>query len=316
MEFKDYYAALGVLPDADDQAIKQAYRKLARQYHPDVNPGDTQAEERFKEVNEAYQALSDAERRRTYDEMREQYQRWQQRGGTGDFSYGQWQDAPGGVYARTVNPEDFEDLFGGNAGFSDFFSSLFGQGSGGGARAYDSQPRRGRTYEVGTEVTLEEAYHGATRTIQLGDRRIEARIPPGVQTGSRIRLAGQGAPGAAGGPAGDLLLEIEVLPDARFERDGDDLITEVPVDFLTAAVGGDARVQTLDGTVRLKIPAITQAGTRFRLREKGMPRLGNPGQRGSLYARVKIVLPEDLSDTELEMLREMQDHRHEVSRVA
>jgi curved DNA-binding protein len=302
-EFKDYYAVLGVAPDADEQAIKQAYRKLARQYHPDVNPGDKQAEERFKEINEAYQALSDPERRRKYDDLRRQYQHWQQRGGTGPFNWDQWQVRPGErVYTRTVSPEDLEDLFGGAAPFSDFFSAIFGDVR---DRGRATGPRRGRDLDLPVEITLEEAFHGTTRTLQLDGRRLEARIPPGVRSGSRVRLAGQGNPGAAGGPPGDLYLVVQVAPHPQFERDGDDLTTVVPVDIYTAAVGGEVRVPTLDGAVLLKIPPRTQADTVFRLRGKGMPRLERPSERGDLYARVRLVLPDDLSERELAALREL-----------
>jgi curved DNA-binding protein len=318
MDFKDYYAILGVAPDADEKTIKSTYRKLARQHHPDVNPGDKQAEERFKEIGEAYQALGDPERRRKYDELRAQYQSWQQQGGRagGGFDWGQWQAAPGQhTYTREVSPEDLEDLFGGADPFSDFFSSLYGQAEYRQAgRAREPRPRRGRDIEATAEITLEEALHGTSRSIQIGDRRIEAKIPPGVRTGSRIRLSGQGAPGGAGGPAGDLYLLVEVLPHERFERDGDDLTTEVPLDIFTAAVGGDARVQTLDGTVRLKIPPRTDAGKTFRLRGKGMPRSDRPGERGDLYARARLVLPERLADDEIEMLRGLVEARRAVPR--
>jgi curved DNA-binding protein len=302
---------LGVTPDADEQAIKQAYRKLARQYHPDVNPGDKQAEERFKEVNEAYQALNDPERRRKYDQLREQYQRWQQRGGRGDFNWDRWQAEPGSrTYTRTVTPEDMQDIFGDADPFSDFFSSIFGQaGEGSAQRGREVRPRRGRDVEAPVEISLEEAFHGATRSIQIGDRRIEARIPPGVRTGSRVRLAGQGSPGVAGGSAGDLYLIVEIAPHPRFERDGDDLHVTVPLDIYTAAAGGEARVPTLDGAVTLKIPPRTQADRVFRLKGKGMPRLEKPKERGDLYARAKLVLPEPLSDEELEALRELAESR-------
>jgi curved DNA-binding protein len=311
MDFKDYYAALGVAPDADEQTIKQAYRKLARQYHPDVNPNDKQAEERFKEINEAYQALSDPERRRKYDELREQYQRWQQRGGRGDFNWGQWQPAPGEqAYTYNVSPEDMEDIFGDASPFSDFFGSIFGQaGAGPTRRAREVRPRRGRDIEATAEISLDEAFHGTTRSIQIGDRRIEARIPPGVRSGSRIRLAGQGAPGVAGGPPGDLYINVEVAPHPQFERDGDNLRVTVPVDIYTAASGGQVRVPTLEGAVNLKIPPRTQADRVFRVRGKGMPRLDRPAQRGDLYARAKLVLPEPLSDSELETLRQLAQAR-------
>ena len=305
MEPKDYYAALGVTSDADDQTIKQAYRKLARQYHPDVNPGDKQAEERFKEINEAYEALSDPEKRQKYEALRQQYQQWQQQGGWRDFG----RQAAGGerVYTRTVSPEDLEDLWGTDSPFSDFFGSTFGQPG----RARSSRPRRGRDADVTVEITLEEAFSGTSRTIEIDGRRIEARIPTGVRTGSRIRLAGQGSPGSGGGGAGDLYMLIEVLPHAQFEREGDDLHVEVPVDIFTAAVGGEARVPTLDGAATLKIPPRTQAGKTFRLRNKGMPRLERPTERGDLYVRVKLVLPEPLSDDEVETLRTLTRARRQ-----
>ncbi|GAB4433940.1 MAG: DnaJ C-terminal domain-containing protein [Chloroflexi bacterium OHK40] len=306
MEFKDYYTVLGVAPDADDQTIKKAYRTLARQYHPDVNPGDKQAEERFKEINEAYQALSDPERRRKYNELREQYQRWQQRGGAGEFNWGQWQATPGQqVYTYNVTPEDLEDLFGDASPFSDFFGSIFGQTR----REQVARPRRGRDAELPVEISLEEAFHGTTRSIQIGERRIDAKIPPGARTGTRVRLAGQGSPGSAGGPAGDLYLVVRVAPHPLFERDGDDLTTVVPVDCYTAATGGEVPVPTLDGTVRLKIPPRTQADRIFRLKGKGMPHLERPSEHGNLFARVKLVLPEPLSDAEIAALRKLASER-------
>ncbi len=314
MEFKDYYAALGVAPDSDQKAIKQAYRKLARQHHPDVKPGDKEAEERFKEINEAYQALSDPERRKKYDELRRQYQQWSERGGRGDFDWSQWQAAPGGpgqgAYSYNVSPEDLEDLFGGGSPFSDFFGSIFGQAGSGAANAgRPLRPRRGRDHEAGFEMSLEEAFQGTTRGLQIGDRRIEARIPPGARSGSRVRLAGQGSPGVAGGGAGDLYLIVEVAPHPVFTREGDDLRADVRVDFYTAALGGEVRVQTIDGAVTLKVPPRTQADKTFRLKGKGMPRLGRAGERGDMWARVKLILPEPLSDAEIEGLRNLAETR-------
>jgi len=314
LDFKDYYAALGVAPDSDEKAIKQAYRKLARQHHPDVKPGDKAAEERFKEINEAYQALSDPERRKKYDELRNQYQQWSERGGRGDFDWGRWQAAPGEpgqeAYSYNVSPEDLDDLFGGRSPFSDFFGSIFGQAGGGPAGAGRTpRPRRGRDHEAGVEITLEEAFHGTTRSLSIGDRRIEAKIPPGVRSGSRVRLAGQGSPGAAGASAGDLYLVVEVVPHPGFVREGDDLRADVRVDFYTAALGGEARVSTIDGAVTLKVPPRTQADKTFRLKGKGMPRLGRPGERGEMWARVKLVLPEPMSDDEIEGLRKLAEAR-------
>lgn len=310
MDVKDYYRELGLTPEADEKAIKQAYRKLARQYHPDVNTDDDQAAERFKAVNEAYQILGDPEKRKRYDELRQRYRSWQQYGGP-QADWGQWQDAAGGqsygYSSATVSPEDLQDLFG-NA---DIFADLFGAAFAGGA-ASQSRPRRGRDVEMPVELTLHEALSGTRRTVQIGDKRLETRIPAGVQQGGRIRLSGQGYPGLGGGQAGDLYLNVHIMPHALFTREGDDLHLDLAVDMLTAALGGEVRVPTLDnadGTLKLKLPPRTQTDKRFRLRGKGMPRMEQPEQRGDLYVRIKVVLPEDLSDAELVALRQMQDAR-------
>lgn len=319
-EFKDYYAVLGVAPDADEQTIQQAYRKLARQHHPDVNPGDKSAEERFKDINEAYQALGNAERRQKYDALRQQYQQWQQQGGSrSGFNWNEWQADPRAAagtsgarrsYTSAVSAEDLQDIFGEADPFSDFFSSIFGDRSDDGRAARTQRaPGRGRDLEVTVELTLEEAFRGTMRTIQIGERRIEAKIPPGVRTGSRVRLAGQGGAGTANGPAGDLYLEIQVMPHPQFERDGDDLRVTIPVDFYTAVTGGTVRVPTLDGAVQLKIPPRTQADRIFRLKGKGMPRLEKPTTRGDLYAQVKLVLPDALSEQEIETLQSLAQAR-------
>jgi curved DNA-binding protein len=311
MEFKDYYQILGVSPDADEKTIRQAFRQLARQYHPDVNPGDKAAEEQFKAINEANQVLSDPEQRKKYDALRAQYQSWQQSGGRPrDFNWQAWSTPPGeGVYEQYGTMDDLQDIFGDESPFSDFFTSIFGGARGARGTRRTSPPRRGRDLEVEVEVTLEEAFRGTTRSLQIGDRRLEARIPPGVYTGARVRLAGQGESGRQGGATGDLYLNIRVLPHATFERDGDDLFTEVPVDIYTAALGGEVRVPTIDGSVMLKIPPQTQSGRTLRLRGKGMPRLNDPNTRGDQYARVRLVLPEPLSERELQAFRELADAR-------
>ncbi len=314
MEFKDYYAALGVAPDSDEKTIKQAYRKLARQHHPDVKPGDKEAEERFKEINEAYQALSDPERRKKYDALRKQYQQWSERGGRGDFDWGQWQTTPGGpgqgAYSYDVSPEDLEDLFGGGSPFSDFFGSIFGQAGGGPAGAGRApRPRRGRDHEAGVEISLEEAFHGTTRGLQIGDRRIEARIPPGARSGSRVRLAGQGSPGVAGEARETSTSSSRSLPIPGSRAKATICERTCGCDFYTAALGGEVRVRTIDGAVTLKIPPHTQADKTFRLKGKGMPRLGRPAERGDMWARVRLVLPESMSDAEIEGLRTLAENR-------
>lgn len=308
MDFKDYYEILGVSPNADAKTIKQAYRKLARQHHPDVNPGNKEAEEKFKTINEAYQALSNPEQRKKYDEVRSQYQRWQQSGkNPRDFNWQSWAAQPGQeANVPYGTPEDFEDMFGGESPFSDFFSTIFGQAQG---RSRPAGPRKGQDVEAVVDLSLEEAYRGGIRTLQLGDRRIEARLPPGIRTGSRVRLAGQGGLGRDGGPAGDLYLIIRLLPHPTFELEGDDLYTKVPVDIYSAVLGGEVRVPTLDRPVMLKIPPKTQTDRSFRIRGKGMPRPNDPNTRGDLYARTKLVLPENMSEQELNALRELAEAR-------
>ncbi|MCG8350049.1 MAG: J domain-containing protein [Chloroflexales bacterium] len=308
MGFKDYYATLGVAADADDKVIKQTYRKLARQYHPDLNPDDQDAEVRFKEINEAFQVLGDPEKRKKYNDLRQQYQYWQERGGSDRFDWGDWQQAPEDKYTYTwsTSPEDMQDLFGQDSPFTDFFGSIFGQ-------RFDAEsasgPRRGRNIDIAVKVSLDEAFWGTKRTVQLGDRYIEAQIPPGVYTGSRVRLAGLGQPGINEGPAGDIYLTIEVLQHPRFERSSDDLICVLPVDIYTAVGGGKVPVQTIDRTAFLTIPPRTQADRTFRLRGLGMPRLNRPTERGDLYVRVKLVLPEQVSDEEIEALRNLGQRR-------
>jgi len=311
MEYKDYYKILGVSKDADEKEIKRAFRRLARKYHPDVNPGDPQAEERFKEINEAYEVLSDPEKRRKYDQLGAEWYRWQQAGGRpGDFDWSRWvSTAPGGqrVYVRYGTPEDLQDLFGEGSPFSDFFSQIFGgMGAAPGGFEYRVRPQRGQDYEQEVEISLREAYQGTTRILQKDGRRLEVKIPPGARTGTRVRIAGEGGPGAAGGEAGDLYLRVKVRPDPQFERRGDDLYVTVPVDLYTAILGGKVRVPTLNGAVMLTIPPGTQNGRVFRLRGKGMPRLRQPEQHGDLYAKVDVRLPTHLTPRQRELFEELR----------
>jgi curved DNA-binding protein len=323
MEYKDYYNILGVEKNADEKEIKKAYRKLARQYHPDLNPGDKAAEARFKEINEAHEVLSDPEKRRKYDELGQNYQRWQQTGGQGGgFDWAQYyaqqagQRGPGGAGPGRVRVEyadinDLNDLFGGEQGFSDFFHTFFG-GMGGGPTAGATSRRTGarraapptppQDFEHEIEVTLEEAFKGGQRLLDVDGRRLEVKIPPGVKTGSRIRMAGEG-PANMGGARGDIYLVVKLQPDPNFERRGDDLYTEIPVDLFSALLGGEVRVPTLGGAVALKIKAGTQSGRTIRLAGQGMPKLRS-NERGDLYAKVRVMLPERLSEREEELVQE------------
>jgi curved DNA-binding protein len=314
MDFKDYYEILGVSPDAEKKVIKQTYRHLARKYHPDLNPGNKEAEEKFKTINEAYQVLSDTEKRKKYDELRAQYQHWQQTGGSQqDFDYQNWSARPGqSARVQYANPEDLEDLFGGESPYSEFFNDIFGQVRGRGKRSSRGaapRPRRGRDVEYEVDLTLEEAYHGTQRLLEIDGHRIQADIPPGVRTGSRVRLLGQGEPGQKSGPAGDLYLIVNILPNATFEREGDDLHVDVPVDVFTAVAGGEAHIPTLERPLILKIPPRTNAGRSFRLRGKGMPHLGDPNKHGDLFALIRLVLPDSLTDQEVNSIRDLASAR-------
>jgi curved DNA-binding protein len=334
MDYKDYYKTLGVKKNASADEIKKAYRKLARKYHPDVNPGDKAAEDRFKDINEAYEVLSDDDKRGKYDRFGAEWQQFSRAGGRPeDFNWGQWGGQPGGAQYRTVSPEEFEQMFGGGAGgggFSDFFDFLFGAMGAqraGGQRAAGPRPGFGGSYTTTTDysdlfgaqtaapqsldqehpvqITLEEAFSGTARTIQWENgRRLEARIPRGVRTGSRVRLSGQGS--STDGRAGDLYLRVEVLPHDRYERDGDDLRLTLPVDLFTVLLGGKVSVPALDKSVNLTIPEGTRNGKVFRLAKLGMPKLRQPDERGDLYVTVNVELPRELSEEEKKVVREWQ----------
>jgi curved DNA-binding protein len=318
VEYKDYYKTLGVAKDAGEKDIKAAYRKLARKLHPDVNPGDKQAEQQFKEVNEAYEVLSDAEKRKKYDALGanwQQYEQYERAGGEGTpFTWGDRGGGGGSTTYRTMDPEEYEQIFGDLGGASDFFRTFFGGGAGGmggaGFGRGGGVNLRGRDLEQPVPISLDEAYHGTKRILQKDGKKIEVDIKPGVRTGSRVRLAKQGAAGVGSGPAGDLFLNIQVQPDARFERNGDDLTVEVPVDLYTALLGGEVAVPTPKGTsLMLKIPPETQNGKTFRLANKGMPKLNESNAFGNLYARVRVVLPEKLSKQEQELIHELAQLR-------
>ncbi len=324
MEYKDYYRTLGVSKDASGEEIRKAYRKLARKYHPDVNPNNKEAEERFKEINEAYEVLRDDEKRQKYDRLGAQWQQYQRAGGSPNgFDWSQWFSGGGQPGGTRVHTEyvDLEDLFGGGSGasagsfggFSDFFQSIFGSGMGGrtaGRSGAGGMLRMdGRDVEQEVAITLREAYDGTVRFVDTGSRRLEVKIPPGVRTGSRIRIAGEGQAGVNGGRPGDLYLVVQVRDDPRFERRGDDLYVTQPVDLYTMILGGEVPVETLKGRVSLRIPPETKAGRVFRLRGQGMPRLRDATQHGDLLVRVIPTIPQGLSEDEKRLYRQLADMR-------
>ncbi len=313
MDYKDYYKILGVDEKASTDEIKKAYRKLAMKYHPDRNPGDKKAEDKFKEINEANEVLSDPEKRARYDQISNQYTSWQQAGGQpGSFS---WEDlfngAAGSRSGQTrVEVHDLDEMFGDMGGFSDFFRTFFG---GGGQRYSQStgRPRSGRTaqrqpqsYQQEITISLTEAFTGAKRMLDINGSRKEVTIPAGVKTGTKVRVAGVVNNGS--GPAGDLYLIVKVAADPRFERRGDDLYTEKTIDLYMALLGGEIEVETFSGKVLLKIPAGTQPGQMFRLGGKGMPLLKHKDKYGNLLVKVNVTLPKKLSAEQKKRFEELR----------
>jgi curved DNA-binding protein len=290
MDYKDYYKILGVDRKASDDEIRKAYRKLAKQHHPDYNPNNKQSEERFKDINEAYEVLSDSKKRSHYDRLGSDYSNWQRRGNPGDFNWDQYGGFPGGT---RVNMDDLNEMFGGAGGFSDFFQTIFGMG--GGRAAERSRPQG---YQQELEISLEEAYKGATRLLESEGKQKQVRIPAGVRTGSKVRVAGAGPNGL------DLYLIIDVPDDKRFERRGNDLHTTASVSVFTAILGGEAEVETLEGTIKLGIPPGTQPEQVFRLAGRGMPHLKTPKEKGDLFVRLKVQIPKYLSPKQRELLED------------
>jgi curved DNA-binding protein len=320
MEYKDYYSILGLDRKASQKEIKKAFRKLARKYHPDVNGGDKTAAEKFREINEAHEVLSDPEKRRKYDQLGSNWQHHQGSGGRPqDFNWREWQSTPNQNYTyRTVSPEEYKEIFGSEGDYSEFFENLFGRATRQQARGgtgeqqfyYEVPPQRGRDIEHELQVTLDEAFHGTKRVLEWdGGRKIDAKIPRGVKTGSRVRLRGQGGQGIGGGQAGDLYLIIEVLPDERFQRDNDDLKVTAPADLFIMLLGGKVSVKGIDRMVKLDIPPETRNGRLFRLRGLGMPKMKNPEQRGDLYVTVEARLPQQLSVGEKALVEQWKSMR-------
>ncbi len=349
VDFKDYYQVLGVARDADEKTIKSAFRNRAKEMHPDVNRDDPQAEERFKDLNEAFEVLSDADKRKMYDRFGEDWKRYQDAGVGPDDVF----RTPGAGGPRQARAEDFGTWFAGNdgnftfesadsgGGFSDFFNMMFGsRGSATGrARQTIQRPRRGEDLEAPTTITLEEAASGTQRRLTVRtpevctlcdgtgevrgaecprcdgtgtmetNKELEVSIPRGVKTGSRVRISGKGGPGVNGGPNGDVYLVIKVVPNSRFERVNDDLVETVTIPLYTAVLGGEVRVPTLTGQVALTVPRGTQNGRQFRLRGKGMPKLGSPDQRGDLLVKASIEVPTDLTEREIQLFEELRSLR-------
>ena len=296
MDYKDYYKILGVERKASADDIRSAYRKLAMQYHPDKNPGDKKAEDKFKEINEAYQVLSDEQKRARYDQLGSAYSDFRTGGGRpGDFRWDDWfQQQQGGQQRGYGNAE--EPFAGGN--FSDFFRSIFGEAVRNSARTQSMQQQQGYQQEV--QISFQEAYEGTLRQFQSSSgKKLQVRIPAGVKTGSKVRVAGAGPEGL------DLYLVVNITDEDKFERDGYDLTTTSTLSVFTLILGGETEVETPAGKVKLTIPAGTQIDQVFRLGGRGMPHLKDPKTKGDLYVRLKVQIPKHLSSKQKELLEEV-----------
>ena len=308
MNYKDYYKILGVSKKATQAEIKKAYRKLAVKYHPDKNPDNTEAENKFKEANEAYEVLGDAEKRKKYDQMGAN---WKQ--------YEQYASAQGGQGRQYQHAGNFEDAFGGG-GFSDFFNMFFGGGGaspfgdsfGGGSSRRSTRAQRtvkGSDYETQMNISLYEAYHGTSRTLSVEGKKIRIKIKPGSYSGQKLKVTGKGGASRTGGAAGDLYIKLNVADQPPFTRKDDDLITEVNVDITAAALGQKVTVPTMQGNVSTSLPKGIQSGKKLRLKGKGMPVYGKEGSFGDLLVEVKVETPANLTEKEEKLLLELQKLR-------
>ncbi|CAN5919463.1 J domain-containing protein [soil metagenome] len=308
MEYKDYYKALELDKKASTEQIKKQYRKLARKYHPDVNPNNKEAEAKFKEINEAHEVLSDPEKRKRYDTLGADWNRYQQAGGDdGGFDWNRYarQGAPGQGGYQTFT-EGFEE-----GDFSDFFSSIFGESAGGGRRRRrSSMAFQGQDYTANLPLSLQEAYAGVQKTIPVLGKNLRITIKPGVEDGQTIRLNGRGGPGAKGGEHGDLYITLRLNPDPTYTRKGNDLYMDVAVPVYQAALGGEEIIDTLAGQMRIKIQPETKNDTMLRLRGKGFPVYNQLGSFGDLYVKISLQLPERLTEAEKDLFRQMANLRN------
>ncbi len=299
MEYKDYYAILGVNRDASEAEVKRKYRELAMKYHPDRNPDDKRAEEKFKEINEAYQVLSDPQKRAHYDRLGQAYGDWRRHPDAGGFDWSRWATgAPGGGGTRVEFVGDLNDLFGTAGGFSDFFRAIFGGDMGVGGRNVRSAHQTHQVPDQPVTISLDEAMRGATRTLEIDGRRLEVKIPAGARNGTRVRV-----PGAL--PNDDLYLRIKVADTPQFKLKDSDVYSEYEIDLYTAILGGEVKIPTPGGDVVLTVAPGTQPGQTVRLRGRGLPVMKKSSKPGDLYVTLKVQLPKHLTPKERELFQQL-----------
>lgn len=310
MAYIDYYGVLGVSKTASQDEIKKAFKKLARKYHPDLNPNDPTAKQKFQEINEANEVLSDPEKRKKYDaygenwkhadEFEAQKQRYQQQGGGsggfGGMGGGYWSSADGGGFSGNFSGDEGE--------FSDFFESLFGSRRGSSRRG--NSAFKGQDYNAQLHLSLKDAALTHKQILEVNGKKIRITVPAGVADGQTIKLSGQGGPGTNGGPAGDLYITFAIPDDPTFHREGDNLYMPVSIDLYTAILGGEKVIDTLNGKVKLKVKPETQNGTKVRLRGKGFPVYKKEGQFGDLFITYEVKIPQHLTERQKELFREIQ----------
>lgn len=310
MEYKDYYKILGVNKQASQDEIKKAYRKLAVKYHPDKNPDDKSAEDKFKDVSEAYEVLKDPEKRKQYDTLGANWKQYQQQGNGFDWS----QFGGGGGRSHMHFEGDMGDMFG-NSGFSDFFEQFFGgfggAQHGGGRRQAYQQGFPGQDLEASTTINLEDAYQGSTIILNVNGKKIRIKLKPGIEDGKTLKIKGKGSATVQGGPTGDLYLKVNIADHPVFERKGNDLHTDLKVDLYTALLGGDVEVNTMKGKVKVNIAQGTENNKKLRLKGLGMPNSKDPKKKGDLYANVQVLLPTNLSLEEEKLFRQLRELRQD-----
>ncbi len=306
MEYKDYYGVLGLKKEATAEEIKKAYRKLAVKFHPDKNQGEKKAEEKFKELTEAYEVLGDPQKRKKYDELGDSWNSYQQRG-TGDFDWNRW-ESPGNTHKRSYTRQGDTGPF----DFSDFFESIFGNdedqfhNTGNKNRSV-----KGNDYASELRLTFEEAYHGVRRKIELDGNVLQINIQPGAYDGQKLRVKGKGGPGKNGGPSGDIYLTLHVSEHPHFQRKGDDLFCETPIDLYSMILGGKETIPTLKGLIKIQIEANSENGRTIRLKGLGMPKRLKSTDYGDLYVKLKASLPKVLSEKETDLFRQLQQLKND-----